>query len=53
VNLEVRVAGTTTVALNLPNVRLDAGKIYTVFAKGFLGGEGAQALGVEIILHNP
>jgi len=53
VNLEVRVAGTTTVALNLPNVRLDAGKIYTVFAKGFLGGEGAQALGAEIILHNP
>ncbi len=53
VNLEVRQAGTTNVVLPLPNVRLDAGKIYTVFAKGFLGGEGAQALGAEIILHNP
>ncbi len=53
VNLEVRVAGTTTVALNLPNIRLDAGKIYTVFAKGFLGGEGVQALGAEIIVNNP
>lgn len=53
VNLQVRAAGTTDVVLNLPNVRLEAGKIYTVFAKGFLGGAGAQALGAEIILHNP
>lgn len=53
VNLEVREAGTTNVVLNLSNIRLDAGKIYTVFAKGFLGGEGTQALGAEIILHNP
>jgi hypothetical protein len=28
------------------------GKIYTVFAKGFLGGTGAQALGAEIIVNN-
>ncbi|MGQ9806547.1 MAG: DUF4397 domain-containing protein [Chlorobiales bacterium] len=53
VNLEVRAAGTTNVVLNLSNIRFDAGKIYTVFAKGFRGGEGAQALGAEIILHNP
>lgn len=53
VNLEVREAGTTNVVLNLSNIRLDAGKIYTVFAKGFLGGGGTQALGAEIILHNP
>lgn len=53
VNLEVREAGTTNVVLNLSNIRLDTGKIYTVFAKGFLGGEGTQALGAEIILHNP
>lgn len=31
-NLEVRVAGTNTVALALPGVTLQAGKVYTVFA---------------------
>ena len=50
-NLEVRVAGTTTVALPLPGISLAAGKIYTVFAKGFLGGTGAQALGAQIIVN--
>ncbi|MFQ3599025.1 MAG: DUF4397 domain-containing protein [Chloroherpetonaceae bacterium] len=53
VNLEVRVAGTTTVALSLPNITLDAGKIYTIFARGFLGGTGAQELGAQIIVNNP
>ncbi|HAD33406.1 MAG TPA: cell wall anchor protein, partial [Chitinophagaceae bacterium] len=51
-NLEVRVAGTSTVALPLPGIALTAGKIYTVFAKGFLGGTGAQALGAQIIVNN-
>lgn len=51
-NLDVRVAGTSTVALVLPAITLEAGKIYTVFAKGFLGGTGAQALGAEIIVNN-
>ena len=50
-NLDVRVAGTSTVALVLPAITLEAGKIYTVFAKGFLGGTGAQALGAEIIVN--
>ncbi|MBK9981037.1 MAG: DUF4397 domain-containing protein [Saprospiraceae bacterium] len=50
-NLDVRVAGTSTVALVLPPITLEAGKIYTVFAKGFLGGSGAQALGAEIIVN--
>jgi hypothetical protein len=50
-NLEVRVAGTSTVALTLPPITLAAGKIYTVFAKGFLGATGAQALGAEIIVN--
>lgn len=50
-NLDVRVAGTSTVALVLPPVTLQAGKIYTVFAKGFLAGTGAQALGAEIIIN--
>ena len=51
-NLEVRLAGTTTVVLPLPNITLTAGKIYTVFAKGFVGGTGAQALGAQIIVNN-
>ena len=51
-NLEVRAAGTSTVVLPLPNITLTAGKIYTVFAKGFLGGTGAQALGAQIIANN-
>ena len=50
-NLDVRVAGTSTVALVLPTITLEAGKIYTVFAKGFLGGAGAQALGAQIIVN--
>lgn len=50
-DLEVRVAGTPTVALDLPPVTLEAGKIYTVFARGFLGGSGTQALGAEIIVN--
>jgi hypothetical protein len=50
-NLDVRVAGTSTVALVLPAITLEAGKIYTVFAKGFLGGTGAQELGAQIIVN--
>ena len=38
--------------LNLPNIVLQAGKIYTVFAKGLVGGTGSQALGAQIVTHN-
>jgi hypothetical protein len=51
-NLQVRLAGTSTVVLNLPNIVLENGKIYTVFAKGFVGGSNDQALGAEIIVNN-
>jgi len=51
-NLQVRVAGTSTVALDLPGITLETGKIYTVFAKGFLSGVGQQELGAEIIVNN-
>lgn len=51
-NLEVRAAGTTNVALTLPSITLESGKIYTVYAKGFLGGTGAQALDAGIIVNN-
>lgn len=40
-DLEVRVAGTETVALPLPGVQLDGGTIYTFVATGFLDGEPA------------
>jgi hypothetical protein len=51
-DLEVRVAGTTTVALDLPVINLEGGKIYTVFARGFLNGIGLQQLGAEIVVNN-
>lgn len=51
-DLEVRLAGTSTVVLPLPGIALTAGKIYTVFAKGFVSGSGAQALGAQIIVNN-
>ncbi len=47
---EVRVAGNTV--LTVPNVVLQAGKIYTIFAKGLVAGAGNQALGAEVITHN-
>lgn len=51
-DLEVRVAGTTTAVLTLDDVVLQAGKIYTVFARGLVAGSGAQALGAQIIANN-
>ncbi|HET9950499.1 MAG TPA: DUF4397 domain-containing protein [Candidatus Eisenbacteria bacterium] len=51
-DLEVRLAGTSTVVLPLNGITLQAGKIYTVFARGFVGGTGAQDLGAEIIVNN-
>jgi len=50
-NLQVRLAGTSTVVLDLPNIALTAGKIYTVFAKGLVGGAGTQTLGAQIIVN--
>jgi hypothetical protein len=38
-DLEVRVAGTENVALDVPGVQLDNGIVYTVFAMGLAGGE--------------
>ncbi|MBL1214609.1 MAG: DUF4397 domain-containing protein [Ignavibacteriae bacterium] len=51
-DLQVRVAGTSTVALELGTITVTEGNIYTVFAKGFLNGTGDQALGAEIIVNN-
>jgi hypothetical protein len=51
-DLQVRLQGTSTVVLELPGIALEDGKIYTVFAKGFVDGSDAQALGAEIIVNN-
>jgi len=51
-NLEVRLAGTPTVVLPLPNITLQNGKIYTVYARGFVGAAGTQQLGASIIANN-
>jgi hypothetical protein len=50
-DLQVRLQGTTTVVLELPGIALSDGNIYTVYAKGFVGGDGNQALGAEIIVN--
>ena len=50
-DLEVRLAGTNTVVLPLSGITLDDGKIYTVFAKGFLAGSNEQELGAELIVN--
>ena len=50
-DLQVRLAGTSTVVLSLPGITLNNGKIYTVFAKGLVSGTGTQALGAEIIVN--
>lgn len=52
-DLEVTLAvAPKTVVLPLNGIKLDEGKIYTVFAKGLVAGQGAQALGAEVIIHN-
>jgi hypothetical protein len=50
-DLAVRVAGTETTALSLQGVTLQAGKILTVFARGFLNppAGNTNALGAQII----
>jgi hypothetical protein len=40
-DLEVRVAGTENVALEVPGLTLNDGTVYTVFAMGLAGGEPA------------
>jgi hypothetical protein len=53
VNLAVRLASDSSSVLVVRGVTLVGGKIYTVFARGFVGATGAQALSAQIILHNP
>jgi LPXTG-motif cell wall-anchored protein len=50
-DLTVNAAGTDTVALDLPGVTLEAGKIYDIFAVGLLNGE--PKLRVEVTTPPP
>lgn len=47
-NLEVRLAGTSTVVLPLPGVNVSNNAVYTAWAVGLVGGAGSQALGAQI-----
>ncbi len=49
--LEVRLPADNTPVLTIPGVTLQAGKIYTVFARGLVGNTTIP-LGAEVIVHN-
>jgi hypothetical protein len=51
-DLEARLAGTDTVALSIPGVKLDEGTVYTIFAMGLAGGEPAlqAVLSVDAVM---
>lgn len=51
VTLEVRLAGSPTPIYTLNNVIFENGKIYTIYARGFIGNS-AIPLGVSFIKHN-
>ncbi len=51
-SLDVRTAATSAPVLVVPSIAFEAGKIYTVYAHGLLGGTGPQALGAGVVQHN-
>lgn len=53
-DLEVRLAGTETVVLAVPGVQLASGRIYTIFAQGFVNPPAGNnnALGAGVITNN-
>jgi hypothetical protein len=51
-DLEVRVAGTETVALDVPGLSLRDGNVYTVFAMGLAGGE-PMLMAVPVVDYAP
>jgi hypothetical protein len=42
----------TALALSVPNVTFTAGKVYTIVARGLVGGTGTSALGAAVGVHN-
>ncbi len=50
--LTARLAGSSTIdILNIPGVVVEAGKIYTIIAKGRINGSGETALGAQVIVN--
>jgi hypothetical protein len=49
--LEARIAGSPNAFLTVPGVVVEAGKIYTVLAKGKTNGTGELALGAQVIIN--
>jgi hypothetical protein len=45
-------AAFTALALEIPNVAFIPGKVYTIVARGLVGGTGASALGAAVAQHN-
>jgi hypothetical protein len=52
-DLEARLAGTETVALSVPGVALEAGKVYTIFAMGLASGEPALTAVASVDASHP
>ena len=48
-NFDLRLHGSNSILLNLPNVRLDNGKTYTIWCGGTIKGSGITALSTQII----
>lgn len=48
-NLVLREHGTDKVMLNIPNIRVDNTKIYTIWSAGTVSGTGSSALTTQII----
>ena len=48
-NFDLRLHGTGTLLLNIPNVKLNNGGIYTIWSSGTVNGSGTSALSTQII----
>jgi hypothetical protein len=52
-NLEVRLAGTSTVVLPLPGVKLDVNTVYTIAAVGLVGGSPGLGAAIYVDASGP
>ncbi len=49
-NFDLRLHGSNNLLINIPNVRLDNGKIYTIWTGGSVKGSGSNTLATQIII---
>jgi hypothetical protein len=50
-SFDIRQTGSSTPGLQVTNLTFQAGKIYTVYARGLVAGTGATALGATVIVN--